>query len=462
MPISGFMAAAREHGWQLVPSVWAGATPSSYVTVDAFEHIAGAICEDVQAALQSGDGLDAIYLDLHGAAVAQHADDAEGELLSRLRSLVGNDLPIVASLDLHANVTENMLALADGLVSYRTYPHVDMADTGRLAAQLLVRRLALGRRQALAWRRFPYLIPLNSQSTWLEPAKSLYQRLIALDGEQAAARAMLSFCMGFPAADFAECAPMIWAHADTQAAADAAADALFRVASPARQWDAGVLPAADAVRLAMARASVSGRPVVVADTQDNPGAGGDSNTTGLLRELLRQGAGRQFPGRVAVGLMFDPAAALVAHQAGVGAEVELSLGEAVRTFDGTVSDAPVRARATVEQLGDGKVTLKGPMMTGVTVHLGLSAAVRVEGIRVAVVSGKTQLLDRELLRALGIIPEEMAIVVVKSSNHFRADFTPLVVDPGRDVIIAKAAGPMAADAADLPWTKLVVSPRLSA
>jgi microcystin degradation protein MlrC len=459
MPISGFIAAARERGWQLQPSVWAGATPSSYVTSEAFERIASAIAEDVQSALDGAE-LDAVYLDLHGAAVAQNAEDAEGELLSRLRSLVGEDVPIVASLDLHANVTERMLQCADALVSYRTYPHVDMADTGRLAAQLLAHRLGLGRRQALAWRRFPYLIPLNSQSTWLEPAKSLYQRLLALDGEHAPAQATLSFCMGFPAADFAECAPMIWAHADTQRAADAAADALFQAALPARQWDAGVLPAAEAVTRALSRAAVSGRPVVVADTQDNPGAGGDSNTTGLLHELLRQGAGHQFPGRVALGLVFDPVAALAAHQSGVGAELELSLGAAVRTFDGRLSDAPVKARFTVEQLGDGEVTLRGPMMTGVTVHLGPSAALRVEGIRVAVVSGKTQLLDQELLRALGIEPEQMALIVVKSSNHFRADFTPLVADPALDVIVAKAAGPMAADAADLPWTRLTVSPRL--
>lgn len=458
MPISGFISAAVERGWAVLPSVWGGAVPSSYVTTDAFERIADDICTDVRTALHSG--LDAVYLDLHGAAVAQHVDDAEGELLARVRALVGEGVPIVASLDLHANVTERMLGTADALVSYRTYPHIDMADTGRLAARLLVQRLTLGRRQALAWRRFEYLIPLNSQSTWLQPAQGLYERLIHLDAQHADAHATLSFCMGFPAADFAECAPMIWAYADSQGVADAAVDALFAAASPAAQWDAGVLDARVAVAEAIERASRSHKPVVVADTQDNPGAGGDSNTTGMLHELLHQKAGERFPEQVALGLMFDPAAVLAAQHAGEGAEVDIALGKAVPTFTGHLSDAPVRGRFKVERLSEGVAVYKGPMMTGVTAQLGPAACLSIAGIRIAVVSGKAQLLDRELLRMVGIEPEAMKIIVVKSSNHYRADFTPLVADPAHDVITAKAAGPMAADAADLPWTKLRVSARL--
>jgi microcystin degradation protein MlrC len=119
IPIGGFIDAARTHGWTLVPSCWAGATPSSYVTRDAFERIAAAVLEDVAAA-RLGGGLDGIYLDLHGAAVAEHADDAEGELLARLRAAVGPGVPIVASLDLHANVTARMWREADALVAYRT------------------------------------------------------------------------------------------------------------------------------------------------------------------------------------------------------------------------------------------------------------------------------------------------------------------------------------------------------
>ncbi len=469
IPIGGFIQAALENGWALVPSVWAGATPSSYVTTEAFERICGDICEDLREAVKSG--IDAVYLDLHGAAVAQNADDSEGELIARIRAIVGEAVPIVGSLDLHANVTKRMLGIADALVSYRTYPHIDMADTGRLAAKLLQRRISLGLKETMHHQRFAYMIPLNAQSTWMQPAKRLYDELIASD---AAHDVVLSFCMGFPAADFAECAPMIWGYGSQ---AETAVKALYAIASQPKQWDPGVLPVREAVALAIELAAKSSKPIIIADTQDNPGAGGDSNTTGVLHELLRQGAGKKFPNRVALGMVYDPESAAAVHDfiekehvAGISTAqsaiknrvIALKLGKAVMTFTGQLSDAPVQAEFTIEQLSDGVCTYKGPMMTGVTAHLGKSCALNVEGVRVAVVSGKAQLLDRELLRMVGIEAEQMKIIVVKSSNHFRADFTPLVADPQRDVIVAKAAGPMASDAGDLPWKKLspTISPRL--
>jgi len=442
IPIAGVIDAARTHGWTLWPSCWAGAIPSSYVTEEAFERIAGSLCDDVSAALKAG--LDAIYLDLHGAAVAEHADDSEGELLMRLRAIVGPELPIVASLDLHANVTARMLEMADALIAYRTYPHVDMAATGELAATLLARRLKAGRKEPLHARRLPYLIPLNAQSTWEEPARSLYDELVAIDR---ALGTVSSFCMGFPASDFDECGPVVWSHGER---AQEAAERLYALASPPAQWHQDVLPAREAAARAVALAENASRPVVVADTQDNPGAGGDSNTTGMLHALLAQGAGRRYPGQVALGLMFDAAAARAAHAAGLGAEIDIALGTAVPTFSGAPSDPPVSGRFKVSALADGVCTLKGPMMTGLTVRLGPSACLEIDGIRVAVVSGKKQLLDRELLRMVGVHAEQMRIVVVKSSNHFRADFQPIA----SQVLIAKAAGPMAADPADLPWTKL--------
>ncbi len=447
IPVAGFIDAAKRHGWTLRPSCWAGAIPSSYVTRDAFERIAGAICDDVRAARATG--LDSIYLDLHGAAVAEAADDSEGELLSRLRGIVGPALPIVASLDLHANVTQRMLREADALVSYRTYPHIDMADTGALAAELLMRRFKAGQREVMHSRRLPFLIPLNAQSTWLEPAKGLYDELIALDREHGA---MLSFCMGFPASDFEECAPMVWGHG---ALAERAVERLFARVSEPSQWQLEIHSARDAVTQALRLADAAAKPVVIADTQDNPGAGGDSNTTGMLHALLAQGAGKRFPGQVALGLMFDAAAGRAALQAGVGAELELALGTSVPTFTGQPSDAPVRGRFKVLAVSDGVCTLKGPMMTGLTVRLGPSACLEIDGIRIAVVSGKKQLLDRELLRLVGIHAEQMRIIVVKSSNHFRADFQPIA----SHVLVAKAAGPMAADPADLPWQKLPASIR---
>ena len=439
LPIGGFIDAARTRGWQLVPSSWCGAIPSAHVTEDAFERVSASIMEDV-----ARGGFDAVYLDLHGAAVAEHVDDSEGELIARIRHAVGADVPIVVSLDLHANVTLRMLREADALVSYRSYPHVDMAATGALAAQLLARRVKLGRREPIAYRRLPFLIPLNAQSTWMEPARSLYDELVELDRDFGT---VLSFCMAFPAADFDECAPMVWGHGEH---AEAAVERLYASVAETSQWRSELLEAREAVNKAMALAATSAAPVVLADTQDNPGAGGDSNTTGMLRALLEQGAGRAFPGRVALGLMADPQAAARAVAAGVGSTLTLALGRAVPTFTGVHSDAPVQGEFTVRAVSDGRVTLKGPMMTGVTVHLGACACLEIEGVLVAVASGKKQMLDRELFRMVGIVPEAMKILVVKSSNHFRADFTPIAAE----IIVAKAAGPMAADPGDLPWKRL--------
>ncbi|MDI9329714.1 MAG: M81 family metallopeptidase [Alphaproteobacteria bacterium] len=444
IPIGGFIDEARSRGWQLLPSAWAGAIPSAHVTEDAFERISAAICDDVRDALTHG--LDAVYLDLHGAAVAAHCDDTEGELLARVRALIGPDRPLVASLDLHANVTRRMLAQADALVAYRTYPHVDMAATGALAAQLLQRRWTLGRREALRAHRLPYLIPLNAMCTQMEPAQTIYQRLVELDREHGS---MLSFCMGFPAADIEECGPVLWGYGPSESVAQAATDTLHTLASPAQQWRQQLYPPAEAVVQALALAGQSSRPVIIADTQDNPGAGGDSNTTGMLHALLQQGAGRQFPGQVALGMLYDPASAARATAAGVGAHVDLTLGRSVSTHTGP-SDPPLHGRFKVRAVSDGRCLLKGPMMGGLTVQLGLSACVEIDGVLVAVAGGKKQMLDRELFRMVGVQPEAMRVIVVKSSVHFRADFEP----HASHVLVAQAAGPMAADPGELNWQHL--------
>jgi microcystin degradation protein MlrC len=443
--IAGFLRVARAAGWAVIPSVWAGASPSSFVTQDAFERISADLLADLTAAQRSG--LDAVYLDLHGAAVAEHAPDAEGELLARVRALVGPECPIVVSLDLHANVTARMLQLADALVAYRTYPHIDMADTGARAAQLLKDRWRLGQRPALAVHRLPFLIALNAQSTWTAPAQGLYEQLGQIEQQHGAT---LSFCPGFPAADFAECGPVLWAHADDAHRAQAAADAFLALAGETSQWRCAIPKAHDAVQEALALLTDDEQaPVVIADTEDNPGAGGDSNTTGLLHALLEQGAGRRFPAQIAFGLVFDPDTAAAAHAAGVSVVIDVALGHSVPTYAG-MSPAPLHGRFTVRALSDGRTTLQGPMMTGAPVNLGPSACLEIEGVLIAVVSGKAQLLDRCLLAMVGIDAEAMRIIGVKSSNHFRADFTPIA----SHVLVCKSIGPMAADPADLPWQHL--------
>ena len=444
IPVGGFIDFADTQGWSLTGSVWAGANPSAHVTEEAFERIAREILADLHKA-QSEGRVDAVYLDLHGAAVTEHLEDPEGELLARIRNEVGPDTPIVASLDLHANVTAQMLSQADALAAYRTYPHIDMADTGRLAGRLLERRLSRGNREPIATRRLSFLLSLNAQCTMMAPANAVYSELQALDAKHST---VLSFAMGFPAADIAECGPVIWGYGDQ---ADAAVQALFdRVDQPRSQWQLDLRTPDEAVSEALHLSNTADKPVVIADTQDNPGAGGDGNTTGMLHALLRMQAGQRFPGQVAIGMLADPTSAAIAHAAGIGARVPVTLGASVPTWGGQFSDAPVAATAVVRALSDGNVTLKGPMGMGGTVTLGPCACLDVDGVLVAVSSLKTQMLDREFYRCVGIEPEHMKVLVNKSSVHFRADFAPIA----SHILVAKAAGPMAVDPSDLPWTRL--------
>ena len=443
LPMGGFIRAARRRGWTLVPSAWAGASPSAHVTRAAFE----AITEHIVADARHG-GFDAVYLDLHGAAVAEHADDAEGELLERLRALLGPMLPLVASLDLHANVTRRMLQHTSAMSAYRTYPHVDGADTGARCAELLAELWEHGRPWHTHHVRLPFLLPLNAQCTMMEPARGVYERLAELD-ERSGVR--LSFAMGFPAADFDECGPVVFGHGpDAEAVHKAVRRVAHEVIELRRDWSLDLLSPAEAVQRALALAERSDKPVVIADTQDNPGAGADSNTTGMLHALRAADAGRRFPGRVALGLLYDPAAARMAHQAGVNATLEMSIGKAVRCFDGCFSEAPLRGRFKVLSLSDGVVPMHGPMMAGGTAQLGPSAGVEIDGIRVNLVSGQCQMLDLDLFRFLGVQPERMKVLVNKSSVHFRAAFTPIA----SHILVAVAPGPMAANPATLPWTKL--------
>ena len=309
VPLGGFLRAAIDR-FEILPVIWAGATPAARVTSDAFERIAGDICSAAEA------GCDAIYLDLHGAMMCEHLDDGEGELIRRLRAIVGENVPIVASLDLHANVTEAMLRNADGLVSYRTYPHEDMAATGSRAAGLLSYLIEHRVRLERHLRRLPFLIPINSMATALEPANSAYALLeqIERDGVKGL---WLSFTPGFPAADFPECGGSVWAYGVDKAEVRRAVNLLADVIEQCEgDWATSFLTPQEAVRTADRIAKYATGPVIIADTQDNPGAGGTSNSTGMLRALLDEGVES-----AAIGLLVDPAAAALAHEQGVGSTI---------------------------------------------------------------------------------------------------------------------------------------------
>ncbi|MDO5613903.1 MAG: M81 family metallopeptidase [Paracoccus sp. (in: a-proteobacteria)] len=429
--ISGGVEYGLAQGWDMVPLVYAAASPSAPVTAQAYHLFAEEIIASVARAHDQRP-LDGVFLDLHGAMLAEGENDGEGALIARLRALLGPNVPIAAALDLHGNITPMMVENADLLVGFRTYPHVDMAETGRRCAAGLG-RLMQGERLHKAFRQLDFLIPIAWQSTLMQPG----QRLYAL-AEQVGAELF----MGFPAADFADCGPSVIAYAETADAAHAACDRVADAVSKAEpEFRGEALSPADAVRRAQAMARDADRPIIIADSQDNPGAGGDSDTTGMLRALIALDAQN-----AAIGLIVDPPAAAMCHQAGAGASIRLALGGR----SGISGDSPLTDQFEIEALSDGRLTATGPFYGGTMMELGPSACLRKGGVRIVLASRKTQMADREMFRFVHINPEDCAILVVKSSVHFRADFQPIAAE----ILTAAAPGPMPVSPADLPFTAL--------
>jgi len=382
-----------------------------------------------------------VYLDLHGAMVSDEFDDGEGEILRRVREAVGPRVPVAASLDLHGNVTRAMVAHADGLVGYRTYPHVDMAATGARAARLLEAMLRSGTRPVKGYATLDFLTGLPQQCSFIEPCKGLYAELERLERSSGA---VLTFMPGFPMADFPECGMTVLGYgADARAVTGAVERLRGAVADAESDFVMELRSAEDAVARAC-RLGEPGRPVVIADTQDNPGAGGNGDTTGLLRVLISRQAKD-----ACLGLLVDPAAAKLAHEVGQGAALGFSLGGK----SGIAGDAPFEGEFVVERLGDGRFTCTGPMFKGFRMNLGRMALLRsnaAPGVRVALASVKCQAGDKEMFRHLGVEPVKERVLVLKSSVHFRADFEPIA----KEVLVAKSPGPALADPSEFRWTKL--------
>jgi microcystin degradation protein MlrC len=415
IPLPGFIERAARDGHDLRPLCWCSAEPSSYVTRDAFERVADLICDSL-GELKS---LDAVYLDLHGAMVTEHHEDGEGELLRRVRDVVGPSVPVVISLDLHVNVTRGMLEHSDAMTIYRTYPHLDMAETGARAYDLL-QPLLEGRKLHKAMRRIPFLLALTSQCTDFDPCRSIYEALppTLAKGEVC----NVDFGAGFPPSDIDECGPVVVAYGEDETAVEAALErASQQVLAAEADFDVELLDADTAVRRAMA--NESDKPVVLADAQDNPGAGGTSDSTGLLAALVRHGAQR-----AVIAVLYDPEVARRAHENGIGARFDAELG----AKSGAEGMEPYRACFEVEALGDGNFVFTGEMNLNSHAQLGDMALLRVvddnSEVRVVVGSTRAQCLDQAMIRHVGIEPAEQRIVAVKSTVHFRADFDPIAAE----------------------------------
>jgi len=427
IPIGGFIGAAREAGWELAPSLWAGAEPAGYVDRGGFDAITTKICEQITAA----GPIDGIYLDLHGAMVVEDIEDGEGEVLRQIRDRVpgADSLPIVVSLDLHGNLTPEFFELASGVTIYRTYPHVDMASTGARAQTLLATLLQRGRPFARAFRQLDYLIPLPSQSTMRDPGEQIYAAVESIEHD---ALDSVDLALGFPPADIFHCGASVFVYGSDQSVVDATADQVIAdlesrettFVDPLVDVDAAV---ADAVKVA----KTASRPVVLADPQDNPGAGAVGDTTGLLKALVSGGARDAW-----FGMLWDPQAASRAHDAGIGARFQIALGGRYPE----PGNEPLPVEVEVERLADGHFKFTGPMFGGSTANLGQMALLKIiddhSDVHVIVSTNRTQNADQAIYRHLGVEPTEHAILALKSSAHFLADYDPIA----EKVIFAEAAG----------------------
>jgi len=436
LPLAGFIEAAQAPDINLIPIVWASAEPSGYVTDDAFERISHQILEGIR----NSPSLDGIYLDLHGAMVTQSHQDGEGELLARIRHLTGDDLPIVASLDLHANVTPRMMSHISAFCIFRTYPHIDMAQTGARCYPIL-REMLSGARCYSALRQASFLVPLSAQYTGASPCRELYD---SLKRDFANSGAYADIAMGFPPADIFDAGPAIVAFAPTQAEAERLADRVIKdFESREAEFDSGLLSAEAAVAQAIQHEGE--KPIVIADVQDNPGAGATSDTTGLLRALVEGKAQNAI-----LALLNDPKTADTAHALGVGAQFNASLGG----MSGLPDMKSYPATCGVLSLSDGRFAFGGAMYAGAQAEIGPTALLEIidqeSSVQVVVGSKRCQCLDQSIFRHLGVQLEKKQIIGVKSTVHFRADFEPIA----GGILHAKSPGVNFCDLSEVPYKNL--------
>ena len=443
IPIAGAVRKLTELNHEIVPLAWAAAAPASYVTEDAFEKMWALFEED----LKNHGPFDAIYLDLHGAMVAENTEDGEGELLRRIRGIVGDTLPIVASLDYHANLTPEMATLATALVGYRTYPHIDMAVTGSRAIELLDKLLREKRPVYRAYRQLDFLIPLVWQCTFIEPAKGIFDLVGELEaGEKSHNQGIVSVTHtpGFPPADIAQCGPALVVYGHDKEAVEAAADKLAAtVKAQEKAFDGELLDPDQAALRAIDLSKNATKPIVLADVQDNPGAGGTSDTIGLLAALMRHKA----RGAV-IGMIVDEGAAKAAVATGEGKVMRRGIGAVV----GYGGEKPVEADWRVVKLSDGVFTGTGPFYGGAKFQIGPMALLTDEasGVSAVVACKRVQAADQEMFRAVGVEPSQVPILALKSTVHFRADFQPIA----ETILVVRSTGAHITDPVDMPYKHL--------
>jgi microcystin degradation protein MlrC len=436
--IAAFLDAGARYGWRVTHPLFANATPSGRVTRAAFEALSG----EILAAVDAEGPFDAILLSLHGAMVVAHADDGEGLLLQLIRDRVGGRVPIAVTLDLHANVTDRMAELADVMISYRTYPHVDQYEIASRAAELIHRTLAGEIRPATVVARGAMLDGADhGRTTAPGPMTEVLAEADALLGEPGVLATSIN--AGFPWADIHETGPsaVIVGDGDDPRYRGMAEGLIARIWAERHRSTVETLGIAPALQR-LGEAATPGKPVVLADFADNPGGGGYGDATGLLGAMIAAGLEN-----AAFATIYDPAAAARCSEAGVGASVGLALGGKVDPRYG----GPLQVTGRVANLTDGRFVFEGPMMQGTKCDMGPTAVLRVGGIDIVVASARYQAFDRRFFTHAGIEPTQKAVLAVKSAHHFRAAFGPIA---GAIIAVDAGDGLTSRNYKELPFRKV--------
>ncbi|MEX1663432.1 M81 family metallopeptidase [Thioclava sp. 15-R06ZXC-3] len=409
--LAGFLDVARADGWALTHVLSAAAGPGGRVTRAAFDELVNPLVAAARAAKHDG-----ILLALHGAMVTDYCEDGEGEILSRLRKVVGRDVPIAVTLDPHANVTRAMCDLADIVVSFNTYPHIDMRETGRRVADILHRTMTGEIRPQTIRVACPMLEEVNGGRTDTGPmiARHAAARAREADPDVFA----VSINGGFASADIAEVGPtvLVVGQGDQSGQTAFAQTIIDDIWAKRAEVQNDYMTPKDAARMA-AHWSMADGPLIIADYADNPGAGAYGDSTALLAALLDAGVtGACF------GPMVDGPATAILHRHNVGDEVSLAVGgKTAPEFGG----GPLSLTGQLVWKGDGRVVGDGPMLNGLVRDFGPTAILHVGGIELLIVTHAHQMLDLNQFRTFGIDPAHKRVVALKSMQHFRAAFEPI-------------------------------------
>jgi microcystin degradation protein MlrC len=406
----GYIAAAAANGFELLPLLSAKAQPAGPVEQASFDTMLGWFLERLEQVMP----VDGVLLDLHGAMVTEDHEDAEGAWIAAVREFVGPDMPLVMTLDLHANITSQCASLADVIIGYDTYPHVDMHDRGREAAELLGRMIRGEVSPVQEYRQLPLITMPPMQCTLREPMRSLIKRVHQMEQERGVLTATVS--MGFPFADIQDAGVSVLVTADGDA--DLASSKVDELAGWLWELRDELQPKLTTIEETIR--FVDEHPddglTIFADGSDNPGGGAPCDGTVALRALIDSG----LSGAV-VAVLHDPETAKQAHGAGVGKTIRVRVGGKTDDRHG----APVEGEAYVKALCDGAFVHRGEMLQGVADNLGPTATLVIGSVEIVVSSQRRQCLDAEMLRIAGIEPSHRRLLVVKSAVHFRADLGPL-------------------------------------